>query len=311
MGKDFIPKFEVMLAEKYTDYSHMVEGNEFIITLKLDGNRCVAFYDTDGGIELKTRQGLDYEGLDHIVEDIRTHLTPGFVYDGELIAVTDDKLSTGELYRLTTGLLHRDGDDKTAIKFFIFDSLTVEEFKLGKSKDGALVRKNRVANLLNKEGIEHLVNVPIMYRGKDTSEIQRLLDEVTNAGGEGIMVNISDAPYQCKRVRTLLKCKKFSTADVLVESVEEGSKSFTGTMGQIRVKFIYQDVECTSYVGSGFSLEERKLYWEHPEMLIGKVVEVGYFEISQNDKTKEYSLRFPTWKGIIREDKSELSDLNV
>jgi DNA ligase 1 len=311
MGKDFIPKFEVMLAEKYTDHSHLVEGREFIITLKLDGNRCVAFYDEDGGIELKTRQGLDYEGLDHIVEDIRKYLIPGYVYDGELIAVTDEKLSTGELYRLTTGLLHRDEDDKTAIKFFIFDSLTTEEFRSGKSKDGAFFRKTRVAELLDKKDIRHLVNVPILYRGKDTSVIQRMLDEVTEAGGEGLMINISEAPYECKRVRTLLKCKKFNTADVLVDLVKEGSKSFTGTMGQIRVKFIYQGQECVSYVGSGFSLEERKLYWEHPELLIGKVVEVGYFEISQNDKTKEYSLRFPTWKGIIREDKSELADLNL
>lgn len=311
MGKNFVPKFEVMLAEKYTDYAHLVDGKEYIITLKLDGNRCVAFYDADGGIELKTRQGLDYEGLDHIVDDIRKYMAPGFVYDGELIAVTDDKLSTGELYRFTTGLLHRDTNDKTAIKFFIFDSLTTEEFKAGKSKDGALVRKNRVAELLSKDGIDHLVNVPILYRGTDISVIQRLLDEVTSNGGEGIMVNIADAPYECKRVRTLLKCKKFNTADVLVESVEEGSKSFTGIMGQIRVKFIYRGEEHTTYVGSGFSLEERKLYWAHPELLIGKVVEVGYFEVSQNDKTKEYSLRFPTWKSIIREDKTELSDLNL
>jgi len=309
-GKDFIPKFEVMLAEKYTDFSHLVEGKEYIITLKLDGNRCVAFYDTDGGVELKTRQGLDYEGLDHIVEDIRLHMRPGFVYDGELIATASEDLSTGELYRFTTGLLHREVEDKTAIKFFIFDSLTTQEFKDGKSKDGALVRKNRVAELL-KDGATYLVNVPILYHGTDTTVIQRMLDEVTNAGGEGIMINIADAPYECKRVRTLLKCKKFNTADVLVDSVEEGSKSFKGIMGQIKVKFIYQGTEQTSYVGSGFSLEERKLYWEHPDLLIGRVVEIGYFEVSQNDKTKEYSLRFPTWKGIIRNDKSELSDLNI
>lgn len=310
-GDDFVPKFEVMLAEKYTDYVEFVDGKEFIITLKLDGNRCVAIYDADGGIDLKTRQGLDYEGLDHIAEDIRLHMQPGFVYDGELIATAENAdLSTGELYRFTTGLLHREVEDKTAIKFFIFDSLTVDEFKAGKSKTGALERKNRVATLLSG-GARYLVNVPILYRGKDASVIQRMLDEVTNAGGEGIMINIASAPYECKRVKTLLKCKKFNTADVFVESVEEGSKSFKGIMGQIKVKFIYQGKEQTSYVGSGFSLEERKLYWEHPELLIGKVVEVGYFEVSQNDKTKEYSLRFPTWKSIIRTDKTELSELNL
>ena len=48
----------------------------------------------------------------------------GFVYDGELIATVpvDTELTTGELYRFTTGLLHRGNQDKTAIKFFIFES---------------------------------------------------------------------------------------------------------------------------------------------------------------------------------------------
>jgi DNA ligase 1 len=258
-----------MLAEKYTDYIEFVEGKEFLITHKLDGNRCVAFYDSDGGIELKTRQGLDYEGLDHIAEDIRKHLTPGFVYDGELIATASNlELTTGELYRFTTGLLHREVDDKTAIKFFIFDSLTIDEFKKGKSKDGALVRKTRVATLLDKveQGkptinvAKYLVNVPIIYKGNDTSVITQTLDKVTASGGEGIMLNISDSVYECKRTKTLLKCKKFNTADVLVEAVEEGSKSFEGTMGQIKVRFVHQGKSYTTYVGSGFSIEERKMY---------------------------------------------------
>jgi DNA ligase 1 len=310
LGKDFIPKFDVMLAEKYTDYIEFVDGKEFIITLKLDGNRCVAFYDTEGGIELKTRQGLDYEGLDHIKEDIRLHMRPGFVYDGELIATSNDDLSTGELYRFTTGLLHRDVDDKTAIKFFIFDSLTIKEFESGKSKDGAYTRKTRVAELL-KDGADHLVNVPILYKGTDTSIIQRMLDEITDAGGEGIMINISDASYECKRTKKLLKYKKFNTADVLVEGVYEGVKSIKGTLGGIIVRFIYKGKEYTCGIGSGFSQEERKLYWDDPKLLIGKVVEVEYYEVSQDDKTKEHSLRFGTWKHIIREDKSELSDLNI
>jgi len=300
-----------MLAKKYTDYVDFVEGKEFIITLKLDGNRCIAFYDTDGGIELKTRQGKDYEGLDHISDEIREYLTPGFVYDGELKLIDNADISTGELYRLTTGILHRDKEDKTPIKFFIFDSLTIEEFEKGKSKEGAFTRKTRVSHLLSNDKIKHLIDVPILYKGKDTTVIQKMLDEVTTAGGEGVMINIADAPYECKRSKTLLKCKKFQTADVLVTGVYEGGKSFTGIMGGINTKFMYKDKECTVQVGSGFSLKERKLYWEKPELLIGKVVEISYFEISQDDKTKEYSLRFPSWKNIIREDKSELFELNT
>ena len=42
-------------------------------------------------------------------------------------------------------------------------------------------------------------------------------------------------------------------------------------------------------------------------LVLNKIVTIGYFEVSQNSKTKEYSLRFPTWKGIIRNDKTEIS----
>ena len=82
-------------------------------------------------------------------------------------------------------------------------------------------------------------------------------------------------------------------------------------MGQIKVKFIHEGKEYYSYVGSGFSLEERRLYLDKPELIVGKVVEIGYFEISSNESTGDYGLRFPTWKGIIRDDKTELSDLNT
>ena len=38
--------------------------------------------------------------------------------------------------------------------------------------------------------------------------------------------------------------------------------------------------------------------------LIGKVVEIKFFEVTQNQKdATKYSLRFPTWQGRIRNDK--------
>ena len=62
----------------------------------------------------------------------------------------------------------------------------------------------------------------------------------------------------------------------------------------------------TCECGSGFTDEERLNYWEHPELIMGKVVELKYFEVTQNDKDKtKYSLRFPTWQHRIRTDKDE------
>ena len=50
-------------------------------------------------------------------------------------------------------------------------------------------------------------------------------------------------------------------------------------------------------VGSGFNLEQRRLYKENPELILGKQITVQYFEMSTNMKGTE-SLRFPTFKAI-------------
>ena len=59
--------------------------------------------------------------------------------------------------------------------------------------------------------------------------------------------------------------------------------------------------------GSGFTDSERITYFENKELLIGKIVTIRYFEVTQNETTKGYGLRFPTWTGVIRDDKDEIS----
>lgn len=51
--------------------------------------------------------------------------------------------------------------------------------------------------------------------------------------------------------------------------------------------------------------EQRVEFWNDKNKLLGKIVEIGYFEISSN-KEGTYGLRFPTFKWV-REDKQEIS----
>ena len=53
-------------------------------------------------------------------------------------------------------------------------------------------------------------------------------------------------------------------------------------------------------VGSGFSIKQRKLYKEHPELIIGKTITVKYFEETIN-QDGGISLRFPTIKHIYED----------
>ena len=122
---------------------------------------------------------------------------------------------------------------------------------------------------------------------------------------EGLMVNL-DSPYVCKRSDCILKVKVFNDADVRVLNVLEGTGKNVGKLGAITIQFEHQGQLYECNCGSGFNDEERELYWNNPELLINKIVTVGYFEISKN-QDGTYSLRFPTWKGIIRNDKDEIS----
>ena len=50
---------------------------------------------------------------------------------------------------------------------------------------------------------------------------------------------------------------------------------------------------------------KRDEYWKHPEKLMHKVVELQYFEVTNNKDDDSISLRFPIWLGKPpREDKS-------
>jgi len=51
-------------------------------------------------------------------------------------------------------------------------------------------------------------------------------------------------------------------------------------------------------VGSGFSIEQRRLYHAEPSKIIGKTITVQYFEESKN-QNGEYSLRFPVIKYVF------------
>lgn len=143
--------------------------------------------------------------------------------------------------------------------------------------------------------------------GNDESEIMKWLNWAKSNNLEGIMLQIADAVYECKRTKTTLKIKQFQDADLKVLDIIEGTGKNVGKLGAITVQFEVEGKLYTCDCGSGFSDDERSLYYNNKELLLGKIVTIGYFEISQNSKTKEYGLRFPTWKGIIRHDKTEIS----
>lgn len=116
------------------------------------------------------------------------------------------------------------------------------------------------------------------------------------------MLNYAYAPYELKRTNTLLKVKKFQTADLRVIDYFEGEGSLKGMLGG----FVVEYKGNTLGVGSGFKQSERIDFWDNREDYIGKIIEIQYFEETTNQKDNTLSLRFPTFKRV-RDDKNEIS----
>jgi len=300
-GAGFIKTFSVMLAKKYEDHKKKIKG-DFVLTEKMDGNRCVVIKD-NGVVKSFTRQGKQYDGLEEIESDIANLLEDNVIFDGELIA--DMQGSTIEIYAETTSKARSKGSNKTGLVYHIFDMLPLGQFQDGKSSANCITRKKYLSSVFDNNTFSHCVEVKPLYIGNDLSEVEKWMGWAKDNELEGIMLNL-DKPYICKRSDFILKVKTFNDADVKCLGVLEGTGKNVGKLGAITIQFTHENKIYECNCGSGFSDEEREAYWKTPELIVGKIVTVGYFEVSKNAQG-DYGLRFPTWKSIIRHDKTEIS----
>lgn len=306
-GKNFIFKFDVRKGSKFE--GKLKQGIDYVSTIKYDGIRSVFMVD-ENGVQVLGRSGKNIEGLIVLEAAMISHYAitnQPMMYDGELLAFNPDILSSDELFKVTSGKLRRDGN-KEDIQFVMFDCMPLDEFKEGKSKLQWVDRRKQVEYLSKELNVmcqtikgmenEYIACPQILYKGRDLNEIEKTQKQVEEQGFEGTMLDETTAYYEAKRTKSLLKYKTFHTVDLRVLRVEEHTRG--NKLGSIVVDYKGHELG----VGSGFTDKDREYFWNNQYEILGKIVEIGYFEESTNDRGGK-SLRFPTFK-IVR-DKDEVS----
>lgn len=312
-GFDFIPTFDLMLAEKYIEtkkikgiakiYNHWERyiGKRIIATKKLDGNRVAVFVRDGGVVELYSREGHLLEGFVEI-ENSFSSFPVGQVYDGELLATNEDGLNSQELFKKTSKIVRKKGI-KTGLEFHCFDLLPIAEFNKGGFDVACETRKKALETVVKIQGNQLVKYVEPLYIGDfDFDLMEQYANEAKDREEEGIMVQLADVGYECKRTFSILKVKSFESADIRCLDIYEGkSGKNIGRLGGLVLDFKGSRVK----IGGGFSDSQRDKIWADPSLVIGKIVEVKYFEEFE-DENGELDLRFGTFK-TIREDKTEPS----
>ena len=293
---DLIPVWEVQQAFPIDRYP-IPDGTEFWLTQKLNGVRATLY---DG--ELIARSGRPYTGLNHILGAIVEYADSwNVVFDGELTLKDRGELSDNEAFRIATGILNSDSEDKSVICYTIFDMIPMSDFTSDTPVFTYAMRRmylDRFSDILKTDCTRVL---PVLYHGTDQSRIWPLLDPMVAEDKEGLMLN-TDVPYYRTRHRGILKVKQFYTMDLPVIGAEEGSGRLSSTLGALILDYKGNEVR----VGSGFSDEQRRAYWQNRENLPMYMCEVKYKEISCDKNTGLESLQFPVFVRL-REDKTDIS----
>ena len=298
-----------MLAKKWDGI--LGAYGSLYVTEKLDGNRCIAYHDGQQWIYLSRngKQKLNYN-FD------MSGLPKEYVYDGEVLSAEQTQNSIQlynyikgdshvkpvytNLFNQASGIMNRKGI-QTGLIYNIFDVQIDEPYY----KRRALL--DTIAMYLKSYTVRIL---PILWNGDNPEVVDQLCDLVTNCGAEGLMINRPQATYEHKRTNSLLKYKKSKTMDMRVSEVFEGTGKYEAALGSMLCTAQLPNGDCISAnVGTGISDEQRCQWYVHPNDIIGKIVEVEYFDISQNKSalgTNSYSLRFPRLKKV-RTDKNDIS----
>ena len=282
------------------------EGNEVTdvaASLKLDGNSATVFNLVDETYML-SRSGALMIGFDHILEDYRESMPLNYVYQGELIAKNYDNLEHGQLFQLSNGITNSKSGDKTRLQHVVFDIIDADAFKTGKWNVPFNERMDIILENIYDcydaygESYANICHVPYYYFGNKIEKIEKIAVETIENGLEGLMLCELSSTYKVGPQKYLQKVKEFKTADVEVIDIKEHVRG--NKVGSIVIDWKGYNVS----VG-GITDDLRKSWWENPNEIVGKLVEIKYFR-ETSDKNGKLSLRFPNFERV-RTDKTEVS----
>lgn len=299
-----IPVFACQLAKDGGDetVAKKIKGVKFL-DLKLDGVRLLTVLDK------RNRTVTQYSRNGHVIESFPTirEALEGMLDDLPGSVVLDGEVVSGSFQELMTQLQRKNPDDSSA-RLALFDVIPLDDFLEGYCP---LTQRERhetltlfeTSGLLKKATNRLCYVLPKIEVDLDTPEGQQTFKEFNHnaieAEFEGVMIKDPEAPYTGKRTFAWIKLKPFIEVTLKAVSLEEGKddSKYKGTLGAIVFEGEDDGRHIVVNVGSGITDDERDMWWNDPNLIIGMMGEVRADAISKPMEGDVWSLRFPRLKG--------------
>ena len=295
-----VPTFDVALAATYDEKTKKkvdLDVDDWYLSRKLDGVRCLAFFDNFGKVTFKSRSGKPFDTLGKVAQELDKLNLYNIVMDGEICIV--DENGDEDFQSIIKEIKRKDHTIENPL-FQIFDMISLEDFenktsreKLSERLDNLHMVMERIENLAYNKVLEQdLVTSWDMFESKMNLAVQ--------SGWEGLMLR-KDEKYKGKRSNDILKVKKFYDEEYVVVDLENSPNRVIVDGLEVEEMMlknvIIEHKGHRVQVGSGFTIDERRNFFQNPDKILGKTITVQYFEETTN-QNGTHSLRFPVVKAV-------------
>ncbi len=265
-----------MGAHKLDDFEHKLIY-PVMVQPKLDGFRCIAYFDEHGKVTLYSKSMKPFVHLYHIKEELEHTFKLKNVYlDGELYSHGLKLNIISSLVMKKRELSAEELEDSKKIVYMVFDTLV--EHTTFESRFQLL--KSYFKKIASKVNYIQLVDCVI---AKNKEEVYKLNDTYLMNGYEGIIVRNKSGLYVYKKKSyDVLRTKEFKHGIFTIINGKTGTGSYSNT--------IIWELKCNKSnskksfhaIQSGTELERKKIYdafQKNRNDFIGKKVKVKYLDI--------------------------------
>jgi DNA ligase-1 len=294
-----IPTFDVALANTYDEKTKKkvdFSKDNWFLSRKLDGVRCLAFFDEVGEVTFTSRSGKPFETLGNLKEELEDLNIRSSIMDGEICMMDDG--GNEDFQSIIKEIKRKDHTIENPM-YKIFDFISLDDFE-NKISDNILSERQDILGLVldQRDGTYYEMLEQHLITGVDM--VEEKMNLAIKAGWEGLMLRKDDV-YRGKRSNDILKVKKFYDAEYTVIELENGIHRVIVDGKEVEEimlsNVVIEHKGNRVQVGSGFSHEERRNYFQNPSKILNKMITVSYFEETTN-QSGEYSLRFPVIKAV-------------
>lgn len=290
MAKDI-----VMLSKYIQDVPEKKLEFPMHVSEKLDGVMADLYRDMGGNYHIRTRQGKSIPAMQWLVDKLKRRKN-GLLYYGEHLIgelYCDYGLPRVANFNKISGRIRQEQEQATEIELRVFDYYDENYLKMLYE-----VRLGKFNDILSPN-IDSIYTVPYIGVANSLQELVEIFEEYMklNPDAEGVVARPlfgEVSYYKVGRSYGFIKLVPKPTVDLVIKSIEEAKGDLQGNAGKVICEYNGQDIA----VGLGSITHDiRRDMWLNPMAYIGRVVEIGYKDI-----TSAGVMRMPVVKRF-REDK--------